>query len=319
MFKKKNFIILIVLLVILIIIAVITKVSDNKKLDRTFNRELFAIDTASISEVSFISKKDNKEIKIIKNSKMWDLQCDGQNYPADEEYIVNLINELSKIKIERIASRDDSKWSEFQVGDSLGVNVKISYPNQEPLNIVVGKYSVQQSNNPYQRSMEFSSYLRLADEKEVYSVKGGVAFFFSNGLDAFRDKKLVKVNKTDITKITFNYPADSAFVLTKENENWLVNNNSVDSTEIDNYLNMISNLSAYDFVEEGASQINIASHSLQIEGNNFSAIELKAIPADTINKYLISSSINPKSFFSGEKSQLFERVFVPMQKFVVNK
>lgn len=319
MFKKKNFIILISLLVILVVIVIITKVSDNKKQDRTFNRELFAVDTASISEVSFISKKDNKEIKILSNSNTWELHCDGQIYPIDNEYVLNLMNEFGRIKIERIASRDDSKWSEFQVGDSLGINVKISCHNQEPLNIVVGKYSVQQSNNQYQRSMEFSSYLRLADEKEVYAVKGGVAFFFSNGLDAFRDKKLVKVNKTDITKIVFNYPSDSAFVLTKENDNWLVNNNSVDSMEIDNYLNMISNLSAYDFVEEGASQINIASHSLQIEGNNFSTIELKAIPADTINKYLISSSINPKSYFSGEKSNLFERVFVPIQKFIAEK
>jgi hypothetical protein len=54
---------------------------------------------------------------------------------------------------------------------------------------------------------------------------------------------------------------------------------------------------------------------VKIEGNNIIPVELNAFPADSINQYVVTSSLLPDSKFSGAKSGLFDRVFVKSTAF----
>ena len=50
-------------------------------------------------------------------------------------------------------------------------------------------------------------------------------------------------------------------------------------------------------------------YTVKIEGNNFTPVEIKAFPADSVNQFIVVSSLIPESKFSGSKGKLFERVF----------
>jgi hypothetical protein len=55
--------------------------------------------------------------------------------------------------------------------------------------------------------------------------------------------------------------------------------------------------------------------TLRAEGTGFGAAIIKAYPTDTANKYVISSSINPGSFFDGSKNDMFSKAFPSKKSF----
>ncbi len=119
----------------------------------------------------------------------------------------------------------------------------------------------------------------------------------------------------DVSKITINNPEMSYTVSRNEGGQWMLNDIAADSAMIFAYLGKVSRLNSNNFVDDVIPS-SASSHSLQIEGNNFNPIEIKAFPADTTNKYLISSSINPETYFSGAKASLFEKAFVGPEAFL---
>jgi hypothetical protein len=61
------------------------------------------------------------------------------------------------------------------------------------------------------------------------------------------------------------------------------------------------------------------THQVKIEGNNIIPVEISAFPADSVNKYVITSTLVPDAKYSGSKSGLFERVFVNSSEFFADE
>ena len=75
------------------------------------------------------------------------------------------------------------------------------------------------------------------------------------------------------------------------------------------YEKSLSRLTGSKFTDQQAIQ-TFPSHTLRIEGNNFSPVDLQAFPvADTNIKYLIQSSANPGANFSGKDGGLFNKIW----------
>ena len=159
-----------------------------------------------------------------------------------------------------------------------------------------------------------TSYVRLNKEDEVYAVEGYLKMNFSMDINNYRNKALVDVNKDDITALKFSYPADSSFMLFKQNDKWLLNNMPVDSAKTISYISNISRLMCYDFVD-GENHSNVPEYQLTIEGNNFAPIVIEAFLADTVNKFIIKSSAHTDGSFSGGKSGLTDKIFVGRSEF----
>lgn len=74
-----------------------------------------------------------------------------------------------------------------------------------------------------------------------------------------------------------------------------------------NFLSSFTNLSCVVFVD--SENLIQPAFSIQIEDKNFVPVEFKAYPEDSINQYLITSSVIKGAKFSGVKSDLFKRIF----------
>jgi hypothetical protein len=82
------------------------------------------------------------------------------------------------------------------------------------------------------------------------------------------------------------------------------------------YLNTLSMLSSSNFVDDQKPLNDMADFTLNIEGNNFaSPIVVKAFKADTVNRYLVSSSLNEGAYFSGKSNDLSDKIFAGKNKF----
>jgi len=216
----------------------------------------------------------------------------------------------------RFAGKGKDAWTKYELSDSAATKVTIKSSDETIAEVLVGKFSYnvpkdeqQQQQMQYrQQRGEMTSYVRLADEKEVYAVDGYLKMTFSGKIDSYRYRSLVSVNASDITRITINEPG-SKKVFENADGKWNINGAPSDSASVVKYRSALARLTGSKFTDMNSGQ-SFASHSLLIEGNNFSPVELNAYPvADTNIAYIITSSANPGSYFNGKEGGLFRKIW----------
>lgn len=323
MYRKLNIKTLAIVLVILVTAVIAVYLSDSKKGERSFRAKMVDADTSKITSIVIypITEKENA-IELEKASEGWRVISGTNVYPADEMMIRNILTILADLKPQRLTATEKSRWGEFDVTDSSATRVKLYTGKKLATHLYVGRFSYQppRNQNPYNYGQQgtMSTFVRLAGEKSVYSVEGFLGMSFGRSVNDFRKKVVIQFNKEDLSRLSFTYPADSSFNLVKEGNQWTADGLICDSASVAAYLNAISVLTSSIFVDDQEPLSQKADFTLNIEGNNFaSPIELKAFRSDTINRYLISSSLNKGAYFSGKSNDLSNKIFAGKTRFLM--
>jgi len=307
MFKKFTLKKRILIFVLLLAIILIFQYFDKKKGDRTFKDVLVRIESEKITSIlMYPQNTGHQEIKLTKTAEnTWIAESENIKAATDTQAISAILNEIKEIKSIRLAATDKSKWATYQVDDSLGSRAKIMENDKVVADVVFGKFFYNQS------SRNGNYYLRLSDEENVYAAEGFTGISFNQPFASFRNKKIISDNKENWNSISFTYPADSSFALTKENNKWTTTIENADSLKIENYLNRIADKSNFNFVNDFNASGKTPIYKMIINGNNQSEpIVIQAFEADTLNKFIIHSSINPDAYFSGAKEDLVKNIFI---------
>ncbi len=324
MSKKLNIKSLLIVFVVLLAIVVLVAVRDSKKGDRSFKVNLIPLDSASITAITIYPKSDKNTIELKKSGNTWELETKNKSYTAELNTIKEMLSTLTNLKAERVAATDKSKWGTFEVNDTSATRVVLNNGKRSGADLFIGKFTYQQPKNPspynYGQQGTMTSYVRLAGDKNVYAVNGFLSMMFNRTADNFRNKTIINSDKLDWTRLSFNYPADSSFVLNKENNKWMINGLLADSASVAGYFNTIYRLTSSDFVDNEKPESSAPVFSLKIEGKNLAnPIQVNAFVADTTNGYLIASNQNKDTYFSNNKSKLTEKLFVGKDKFLKKK
>lgn len=312
---------LIVLLIILVGVFLWIKLTEKE--DRTFKNQLVEIDTAKVSEIKILPKlgSDDKEIVFTRTGSEWKLESDGKFYRPDEAAVRNILTELLRMRTERVAGTNKSKWKELEVTDSTASRIQVLENSKILADIYLGKFSYSQAPQQDPRMQQrqqarMFTNIRLAGDETVYVVEGFIKMNIQPKVDSYRAKILCSANQEDITKVSFNYPGIDNFTLTRNENQWMVNGEVADSTKTVRYLQKLQRLSSSVYVDDLEPLSSIPTYTVMVEGNNIIPIELKAYPvADTIHNTYITSSMVPDTKYSGDKNRLFERVFVTRDNF----
>ncbi len=309
MSKLMNTKTLLILLVVLVVIYFLSTLGGDK--ERTFKSEIVTFDTANVTKIVITPKAGTGEDVIFtKTGKEWKLESGGKSYQPDKNSTQRIFNELLKMRAERVAATDDSKWKELEVTDSTGTRIKVYDGNDAVADLYIGKFSyTQPKGQPSRRNQgKMSTCVRPADENNVYVVDGFIKMNIPAKVESYRDKNICRVNKDDITKVTLNYP-EGSYTLQKEGTKWQLNGQATDSTKTAAYISKISRVTGSKFIDDVEPKSSTPQYSVKIEGNNIIPVEIKAFAADSVNQYVIVSSNIPDSKFSGSKGKLFERIF----------
>jgi hypothetical protein len=303
MFRKFNTKTLIIILVLLFLAIALVIFMDKKKGGRTIREELVRVDTSKVSSISIFPQAENrKEIKIFRKGKKWMVQKENITAEAEERNITNLLNQFSLIRPQRLASNEKSHWKDYCVDDSLGNRVKIYSGNDLLADVIIGKFSF---NNQTRSSI---SYVRLFGDDGTYSVDGYLSMLINQSFNMWRNKAVIRGEKNGFTKFTFQYPADTGFILSKENNIWEIGTINADSLNTDRFLADMTMLNSIGFVDDFIPT-KPPVMILTIEGNNMSPITVKAFSADTVKRFIINSSFNPSVYFSAKDVGLDEKFF----------
>jgi hypothetical protein len=321
MFKKFNVKTLSVVFVVLLIFVILSLVFNKSNRSSGFKAELVNVDTSKITSISIASPGDKENVDLKKTEQGWKVSIADKWYNANTSQIESLIDQYINLRATRVAAKDKGRWTEFHVNDSLGTRVRVFEGDKITSDIYLGKFSFRQMPNasPYMRQQpQMFTFVRLADEKEVYSTEGMLGMSFNRPASDFRDKKIVAVDKSKVNNITVNTPQGN-FTITQENGSWLLDGLVPDSLSITKYISGLSHLNGANFVDASTLNTSNAAYSLTIQGNGMSPVEVNAFVADSTNGYAIESSLNKGSFFSGNKADVFEKLFPEKEKLFGNK
>lgn len=311
MFRKIKVRRLILLAVILLLVVGGLTLKDYFKGDRSYRSFVIKIDTAHVESISICSGIPYlNKVKLYLDQNNWMVSGNGKTYSADPGIVKNLIADLAQLKIESLAATSRDNWSEFQVNDSSAITVSIEEKGKKNNKILfIGKFSYQQPTNPYDRQGSMSTFIRLAGEDETYSVQGFLRMSFAPEINNYRNKYLLKSNSDLFTKLTFTYPGDSSFILTKDNKKWFIGGVQADSSRLQNYYTEIEQLSGYEFADTVKHSI-LPTLTLKIEGPAFRVpIEIDAFATLEGNGYLLHSSYNSEALFNGSGGNILSKLF----------
>lgn len=316
MLSKANIKILLIVFVALLVAVILIK-RQSKKQYSTFKSDLVELDTSKVTSIEYGVKGGELTNKISRENGTWTVYTGDYSGKADTTAVVRTMQQLMNLKSKRVAAKGEDAWGDYQLHDTAATKVVIKQKNEDPIELYIGRFSYQQPQNPYQRRGTMTTFVRMGDDDKVHVVDGFLSMTFQEGASNFRNKMLAQMNKSDISEIQFNYPADSSFVLAKKEGKWYVNDTKADSASVMRYLGKISRLNSPSFINDFEVGNKQPQFAMQVSGKNFNPIEIKAYPTgDTLDNLAVISSYNPGSVFSGTKSGLFKKAFVAKDEFI---
>lgn len=256
--KKLNNNILIGALVVLIGVFALSRWLRSPSLESNLRKQLLSLDTTNINEVR-IKPANYKPLEVVlkKEGNRWRVYNGQQQAETEIGTVKSMLGVLKDLKVQRLASRKKDKWDTYQVGE--GATQVSILQDGKTTNIHFGKSSYSQGGA--------YTYVRLSKEDEVYSVEGFIDSHFNRTYNDWRNKTLLKLNQADISKITFNYPADSSFVLEKRDSVWFAGNVKAADAKVNSYVSQLSFKILNDFAD-GFSSSEKPTATLQIESKN---------------------------------------------------
>ncbi|MBT1703959.1 DUF4340 domain-containing protein [Chryseosolibacter indicus] len=300
--KKVNNKTLFLVLVLLAIVFISTRIFHSPVREGNLDKKLFAIDTSNISEISLKSKADQfKEISLVRdNDKNWKVKQNTITSEVERYPLNNLLNTIGHLNPERIVSRKKEKWGEYNVSDTADAALIIKTKEGEIKEFHVGKETMG------------STYMRIGDEKEVYAVAGNILDVVNKKFTDWRERTFLRLDKKAVTKISFKYPADSAFFLERKNKTWFIGNEIADSIKVQEYLNKAHAKDLAEFADD-FKPTKDADIKISLEGD--ATIELKAWH-HSFYEWVLNSSARPNVYFLDKGKIAYADIFVPKQYFL---
>jgi hypothetical protein len=247
--KKLNNKILIIVFAALVAIYGLSRVFRASSRESNLPKELVTLDTAAITEIKIYTAKEfNKELRLVREGKNWTVKSDNKSANVEQGSVNGSLGQFVHLKPIRLATKKKTKWKEYYVGDT-STQVKFMKGSEVLADLRIGR--VQFDMQPGQQQFNpnsISTYVRLSDEDEVYSVEGFLESTFNKSYDDWRDKAFLRLKQNMITKVTFTYPADS--VMEKRDKKWWVDNTEADSVKVKGYLAQLEYKNATTFADD---------------------------------------------------------------------
>ena len=317
---KFNNRILLIVFIGLAGILLLSRIFTAKKAERTLETNLVEIDTGRISTLHiFPQAEKGAELVFSRSGSGWVVTKEGgMTAPADNYSVDNALNDLINLKADRLVARSEDKWADYSVNDSLGTRVLIKEGKKTTLDLVIGRFNYQPPAGGYsgygQQYGTGITYVRKSGEDEVYAVEGFLAMSFNQGFNNWRDQTISRLTRDQITKIIFEYPADSGFVAQKLDEQWTIKGLPADSTSMAKYLNGMSRKSHREFADD-FTPLSSPPFQVTFEGMNMEPLLIRVYVRDG-GELILHSSINPESYFMINRDGLFKDIFKSYSSFI---
>lgn len=298
-----------VILLSLVVVFIAVRKFRSPQLEGNLPASLADIDTAAVTELRINPAKDRSQTVRLTKTGGWKLMKGEQTLRLEQGAGSNTLRVLTNLKPERVVSKRKEKWNEFNVGDSTGTRVQVMDGSSVVADLIIGRSGFGQTATQSYGGPAFT-YIRVQGEEEVYAIGGFLDAQFNKALDDWRDKSFMRLKKDSVTRISFQYPGDSSFVLEKFGSTWMNQSVRVDSVEVKSFLGSLEYKNASAFAPMAPA--GVASVRITVEQSGKTLGTIEAWPAD--GNWTVRSSHQPETFFLFDATAKKD-VFVGRKKF----
>lgn len=160
------------------------------KKEGTFNKNLFALDTAKVNSLTvYPNATPGEQLIFLREGNEWLLNTDSiSGQKADPGAVNGMLSTLAGLQVKRLAATGKEKWATYEVDENTR-RVVAKNGNKVLLDVYIGKFNIakpensvvdDENFNPYQMQRpSVNSYIRLAGDDKVYAAEGMLSAAFS--------------------------------------------------------------------------------------------------------------------------------------------
>ena len=195
-------------LVLIVLVGYLYFFEMRKESEKAKKENIFpTINEGQINEI--ILKYPSSTVVCQKDGGSWFILKDSKRFKADDKVIGSVIENISKIKIDKVASETLTDLSEFGLV-TPEAEVIAKTPEKE-YRILIGGESPVGSGK----------YIQVDKDSRILVVsRSSVWEFLSNSANDLRDKQVLSLNEGKIKRIRFKWK-DSSFEIERNNGSWI--------------------------------------------------------------------------------------------------
>lgn len=288
-----------------------TNYFKKKNPKNKLNTNLVEIQKDQISKIEIGQKNTETPIIFNKKSENWEVSNGKIKSNVKSNTFENLLNTLSKIRVERLVVKTKEKWNAYELTDSTATKVTITQQGTTT-DLYFGKVKFNPPTNQYQynpKSISGSTYFRIGDSPSVYITEGILNTTLNKGFNSWRENKISNLKKDEITQLKFEYKDNESFSVTKNDSIWKISDQIIENEKITQYLNKIAYKSNSNFADEFTATSS-PDYKLIIERNNMEALKIESYKDSAKGKFYLKSSENPNAFFESDSTGVQKDFFV---------
>lgn len=220
-----------------------------------------------------------------------------KEYPADSASIRTVLEKIVNMKKDELISTNPEKQSIFEVDSSSGILVE-AWDNSGKS---YGQFRIGKSGPNWS-----SNYVRLIGSNSVYMVSGSIKHSFFTDLKRWRDKSIVKFEKTGTKGISIAKKGEAPLILEKSDTVWNMaapHQNLAKKEKVEEIVNTLSNLKASDFESDTISDTEAGLEDPQyliVVSLNSGSRKIKIGNKNDSNKYRVKAEGNETVFLVNE-------------------
>lgn len=285
-------------------LALATSWSWSTTSSAAFQEELLAVDTSAVQAVR-IERSQAPSLRLERTSDGWAVAPSDTSatYPASVQSVTQLLSTLPALQVSAVATRQPDKHPRYGV-DSTGTTIAMLGADDEPLGrLIVGRTQIRrpqsgrQSQNPLQRQRRRGTpitYVRSPDKPDVYSIEQSLRSLTSRSVEDWRDPQIWAVDRSQIQRIDFRYPADSSFTVERVSRSdttagpdaWVSAGDTLSRSDVSSMLRMLSSPQADGFVENMTPEdFGEALYTMRLQLTDGSRHTLRLRPDPTGEQY----------------------------------
>ncbi len=279
----------------------------NKPEVRSIKDVLVQVDTSAVDRL-IITNKNAIPIELERTNVGWTATQNNITVNATNQSINGLLSSIIRIDPLSLVSKSKEKWSDYEVDDMTGRKVEIFSNGKKIDGFYAGRFNFNQNT----RSAK--TYLRKADDDDVYAVDGFLSMTFDRQIDDFRDKRLFAgLSAIEINAINIKSESLSNSII-KSGNNWTDDKGSVlDSARVANYINSIPTRQSSDieleFDVSSASQLGAIQFS---DVNNNEKAVLSIYQDEGEKPFVYHSTLNPELYFRSDSTGLYKGLWLDL-------
>lgn len=283
-----------------------------------FQGQLLAVDTAQVQTVR-IERSGAPTVELRRSGGEWSVAPadTSATYPASAQSVRRTFETLTSLQVNAVATRQPDNHPRYGV-DTTGTTVSMLDADGTTLGqLIVGRTQMQkptpsgQGQNPMQqmrrrRGMTPITYVRSPDQPDVFSVEQALGSVVNRGVEGWRDKTIWTVDRSQIQRIDFSYPADSSFSMERSVQTdttagaaasagtWISDGDTLATSETSSMLRMLSSPGADGFAE-GTSPDALGNplYTIQLQLADGASRALHFHPSNDGENYLVTADGYP--------------------------